>query len=630
MTDVETGEAVYRGINPVEAMDAYLSAGGNELLLIKQTETGASSQRRSISWALYRHIISEPNSEPVALVEGAQSVAVSPDGKSVGWHSGYPDETTTVIDLSGRRQPWVQVIQDPDKSYVGMAMSPSGRRIARVYRYDVESAHLEILETRESERGKMQFALGNDRVADIVSFGDDNTLAVLAGQSVRILDLRGPDGPREKTRFPIGNSDQFWLSPDGAYFAAAEADMVTLWPIERSGRPQRLLHPALVSDLAFAAKFGGVVTASGTTAYGWNSRNAWRPGSSYGGRADGTSNPDGQYVIRRRGDTLSLHAVGKQQALRTLATSSLGRTHLEFRFSPRGDVLVGGNRQDPIRYWTVADGQEKTQVGETRGEPLAISPDGKFLASRVDDPGHAGGNIISIWAIETGNLVGRYTGHEPYGAFQLANTASFLLSSAFSIGSPTIWLWDIKRDEVIEDEDIMAAARVDHDVLIVRREAQQALVQSLGSNRTLATLPTEARRFYIDHGGRWVAATRRKNIEVWSIDGQEQLATIALQSEAEAIGFSQDGRHLAAITEEAAEVWRLTGGGIQVDRIVFAEPIGIPDVGFTGHVEFSQNNRFVQVMTEDGEVDRMWLWRPSDLIAEICAYVHQLDCGDSR
>ena len=115
-----------------------------------------------------------------------------------------------------------------------------------------------------------------------------------------------------------------------------------------------------------------------------------------------------------------------------------------------------------------------------------------------------------------------------------------------------------------------------------------------------------------------------------SIDGMSLAAKIRLQEAPRAICFSHDGDNLAILAERSLEVWQMSGGGLQRDRIVFSKPLGGSELGFIGNVAFSEDDRLIMAVSDINEVDRLWLWQSGDLIEEVCSYVSQLGCRDRR
>jgi WD40 repeat protein len=74
-------------------------------------------------------------------------------------------------------------------------------------------------------------------------------------------------------------------------------------------------------------------------------------------------------------------------------------------FAPDGATIVTGG-VDAIRIWDVAGGSERAVIPERDAGALAISPDGKLLASA-----HFKGDVI-LWDAESRRQIGVLKGHQ--------------------------------------------------------------------------------------------------------------------------------------------------------------------------------------------------------------------------
>jgi WD40 repeat protein len=82
------------------------------------------------------------------------------------------------------------------------------------------------------------------------------------------------------------------------------------------------------------------------------------------------------------------------------------------------------------------------------------------------------------------------------------------------------------------------------------------------------------------------------------------------QGEAVSVAFSPDGEYLASAGQDStARIWEVPEG-YEVARVLLP---GLPtDVGYTN------GGRDLATTSDDGAA-RVWMWRPEDLIAELCA-----------
>lgn len=98
------------------------------------------------------------------------------------------------------------------------------------------------------------------------------------------------------------------------------------------------------------------------------------------------------------------------------ALSQIGALHVytgpldAVAFSPDGDLMVSGGRDNTVRLWDTESG-ENIQTFDTHTgwvTSVAVSPDGKFIASGSRD------NMVYVWDIQSGDLVYVVSDHEDH------------------------------------------------------------------------------------------------------------------------------------------------------------------------------------------------------------------------
>ena len=145
--------------------------------------------------------------------------------------------------------------------------------------------------------------------------------------------------------------------------------------------------------------------------------------------------PDGNTLASgSRDDTIRLWDVQTGEERSTIR----GHTEnvLSVAFSPDGNTLASGSRDATIRLWDVQTGEERSTIrGHTENVlSVAFSPDGNTLAS-----GSAGGTI-RLWDVQTGEERSTLTGHRGVvHSLAFSPDGNTLASGS---GDGTILLWD--------------------------------------------------------------------------------------------------------------------------------------------------------------------------------------------
>lgn len=224
-------------------------------------------------------------------------------------------------------------------------------------------------------------------------------------------------------------------------------------------------------------------------------------------------------------DPIKLFDLSSGKELRTFAKHSAYRDNT-LTFSPNSQILASGT-DATVKLWNVASGKEiRTLTGHSNSvQAVAFSPDGQILASSSQD------ETIKLWNVASGQEIRTIKGQSNtmYGLTFSPNGRT-LVSCDFHGG--TLKLWDVSTGTHL-------------------KTFKTKLTSSSCSG------------FALSPDGKTIAVEfpRDRAIKVLNIStGQELRSFTGTSEEIEGIGFSPDGRTLAAIMLPYLHLWDVSTG----------------------------------------------------------------------
>lgn len=261
-----------------------------------------------------------------------------------------------------------------------------------------------------------------DEYEPVLAFSRDGTRALVNDGEKTVLRLipgGKPDEPVELQSFGEGWGDLGALSPDGRWAAIAtgwseSGSQVSLWDTA-SGRKARTFTADGLSPGALAFSPDGKYLACGEMnepyrVTVWNTANGIEV-ASFTGHENAIDSvlfsPDGSRLASGSADgTIRLWDYRAGKPVRTI-TDGEGSMVSSLAFSADGACIASGHhyQEFAVKRWDAATGKLLGTFAGHRGgvRAVAISPDGKFLASADTD------GAVKLWNAKTGAcLITRY------------------------------------------------------------------------------------------------------------------------------------------------------------------------------------------------------------------------------
>lgn len=242
-------------------------------------------------------------------------------------------------------------------------------------------------------------------------------------------------------------------------------------------------------------------------------------------------------------------------------------------FSPDGRTLVSGSRDNTIKLWDVATGQELRALKGHAGRvnSVALSPDGKTLLSGGAASGSAtGGGQLMLWDMATGReLKTLLKGSNDVSSVAFTPDGKLALS-----GGDNVKVWEVATGRELRSFGAIPGHRVS-DIAI--SSDGKLLASSSGTVetiklwdvntgqelRTLAGHPGGIFSIVFSPDGKTlVSGGNDKLIKLWDVATGREVRTIAGHSKyIRTLAFSPDGRVLVSTSgDKTVKLWDVSTG----------------------------------------------------------------------
>ncbi|MBD2181435.1 WD40 repeat domain-containing protein [Planktothrix sp. FACHB-1355] len=284
-------------------------------------------------------------------------------------------------------------------------------------------------------------------------------------------------------------------------------------------------------------------------------------------------------------------------------------------FIPRSQILVSGGydeltkdgREGTIKLWDLKNGQLlRTLKGHTdQVRAIAISPDGKILASGSDD------KSIKLWNPNTGQLLRTLTGHSDWiAAVAISPDGKTLVSGSFD---NTIKIWDLHSGQLrrtltghtdpvqsiafTPDGTTLASASNDKTIKLWNLRTGQLQNTLTGHTNFVLSVVISP------DGTTLASAGYDKTIKLWNLRSNKLENTLKGHADlVPGIAISPDGKILASIEgswDNTVKLWDLHSGEFLGDL-----PAHKSNVVIKGEsIAFSPQGNFLASGNNDGIIE---------------------------
>ena len=234
--------------------------------------------------------------------------------------------------------------------------------------------------------------------------------------------------------------------------------------------------------------------------------------------------------------------------------------------TPDGKRAVSGSRDNTLKVWDLASGQEIQTLSGHKDQvwAVALTPDGKRAVSGSAD------NTLKVWDLESGQELQTLSGHKnPVRAVALTPDGKHAVSGSTD---NTLKVWDLESGQEIQTLSghghwVRAVAVTPDGQRAVSGSNDDTLkVWDLESGKELQTLSGHGDRVFAvaltPDGRRAVSGSSDNTLRVWDLKSGQEIQTLSGHGHwVRAVAVTPDGqRAVSGSNDDTLKVWDLESG----------------------------------------------------------------------
>ncbi|MDF5728029.1 MAG: NACHT domain-containing protein [Rhizonema sp. PD38] len=451
-------------------------------------------------------------------IDWVRSVVFSPDGTILA--SSSDDQTVKIWDI--KTGECLKTLQGHIHRVCSVAISPDGTLLASgssdqtVKLWDIKTG--ECLKTLQGHTSRV-FPVAISPDGTLLASGSND-------QTVKLWDIKTSECLKT-LQGHTNHVHSLVISPDGKNVASGSDDgTIKLWDIETSNCIKTLLgHFGQVWSIAISS--------------------------------------DGKLLLSSSSDTtIKIWDLITGECLKTLQGHTAGINQVDI--SPDNTTVASASNDQTVKLWNIKIG-ECLDTLQGYIKPIystAVSPDSKRLASGGDD------QTVRLWDVKTGKCLKNFQEHNSIiwsVAFSLDN-----VTLASGSADNTVKIWNINTGECLKtfqghsskvyevafspDGATVASASDDQTIKLWDVCTGICMKTLLGHIDKIWSIAISSKAKIIASG------SADKTVKLWDILTGECIKTFQLNSSANSVVFSPDGRVLASAVDKMVKLWDVYTG----------------------------------------------------------------------